>query len=70
MLLVAMPEILVERDEHNDSRGYQRKDDIGCYFLAVKQKDIAEKSPKERDTYGLTICYLSTCHAYLLLLEV
>ena len=70
MLFAAMPEILVERDEHNDSGGYQRKDYICRYFFTVGQEHITEKSPQERDTYGLTICYFSTCHAYLLLLEV
>ena len=40
-----MPKILIERNKHNDSGGYQRKNYISCYFLAVKQKDIAEESP-------------------------
>ena len=70
MLFAAMPEILVERDKHNDSGGYQRKDYICRYFFTVGQEYITKTSPQERDTYVLTICYFSTCHAYLLLLEV
>lgn len=35
MSLVAMPKILVEWDEHNDSGSYQRKDDICRDFFAV-----------------------------------
>ena len=70
MLFAAMPEILVERDKHNDSGGYQRKDYICRYFFSFFQEHITEKSSQERDTYGLTICYLATCHGYLLLLEV
>ena len=66
MLLIAVPEILVERNKHNDSRGHQRKYHICCNFFAAGQEDIAEESPKERDAYGLTICYLSACHAYFL----
>ena len=70
MSLFAVPEILVEGDKHNDSCGDKRKDYICSYFFTVGQAYITKKSPQERDTYGLTICYFSTCHAYLLLLEV
>ena len=70
MLFAAMPEILVERDKHNDSGGYQRKDYICRYFFTVGQEYITKKSPQERDTYGLTICYLSACHAYFLFLWI
>ena len=70
MLLPAVPEILVEGNKHNDSRGHQRKYHICCNFFAAGQEDIAEESPKERDAYGLTICYLSACHAYFLFLWI
>ena len=66
MLLLVMPEILIEWDKHNDCGSYQRKKHVSGNFLAVAQHDIAQESPKECDTYGLTVRYFSACHANFL----
>ena len=69
MLFSAVLEILVNGNENDDRRGYEREHDVGRDLLAAWKEDIAKEAPKERDAYSLTVGYFSACHAYILCYE-
>lgn len=60
-----MSAAFVYRDKNNDCRSNYCKNNIEC-DLAICEQHITEHAPKERNTYSLTICYLSACHRFQL----
>ena len=70
MSLLSPAEILIDGYEDDDGRGDQRKEYVEGEWLAGGQQHETECAPQERDADSLTVGYFSTCHAYLLLLEV
>lgn len=59
---VPSPDTFIDGDKHDDCRCYQGKNDIECDFFTVSKQHISQYAPQKRETYRLTVCYLSTRH--------